>query len=199
MKFVVAVLILGCFSFSFAQKKSLNSTEFQEKMNLNFKNDDSSPLKPEDREAFRALEFYPVDTSYIITAQFVRTPGELPFFMPTTTERLPEYVKYGELYFNLKGKDLKLNIYQNTELILQQEYEDYLFLPFTDLTNGVNTYGGGRYIDLRIPGGNLIEIDFNKAYNPYCAYNEKYSCPIPPEENDLYIEIEAGVKDFKKW
>ena len=167
MKFLVAILLLGCFPFSHAQKKSINSREFQEEMNLKFKNDDKSPLKPEDRESFSTLEFFPVDTSYIVNAQFVRTPGEISFYMPTTTDRLPEYVKYGELYFKLKGKDLKLNIYQNKELILQEEYADYLFLPFTDLTNGVTTYGGGRYIDLRIPEGNLIEIYFNKAYNQY--------------------------------
>ena len=193
------VLFMGIMSGSMGQETLMTSKEFQEDMNLKFKKDEDSPLKRGDREAFTSLEFFPVDTSYIITAQFVRTPGEIPFYMPTTTERLPEYVKYGELFFNLKGKDLKLNIYQNIELILQKEYEDYLFLPFTDLTNGVTTYGGGRYMDLRIPEGNVIEIDFNKAYNPYCAYNEKYSCPIPPSENDLYIEIEAGVKDYKKW
>ena len=75
---------------------------------------------------------------------------------------------------------------------------DYLFLPFTDLTSGVDTYGGGRYIDQKIPEGNSIIIDFNQSYNPYCAYNPRYSCPIPPPENDLLIEIMAGVKDFKQ-
>ena len=199
MKFVLLILFLGILSVSMSQETLMSGREFQEEMNLKFKLDEDSPLKPRDREAFTALEFFPVDTAFIVTAQFVRTPGESPFYMPTTTERLPESVKYGELYFTLQGKELKLNIYQNKELILQKEYEDYLFLPFTDLTNGVTTYGGGRYLDLRIPAGNLIQLDFNKAYNPYCAYNEKYSCPIPPAENDLYIEIEAGVKDFKKW
>ena len=199
MRFVVFVLFLGSFSVLLGQENLITSRDFQEEMNLKFKNDESSPLKANHRKTFKALEFFPIDTTYIVTAQFVRTPDEIPFYMPTTTERLPEYVKYGELYFNLKGKDLKLNIYQNKELILQKEYEDYLFLPFTDLTNGVTTYGGGRYLDLRVPEGNLIEINFNQAYNPYCAYNEKYSCPIPPPENDLYIEIEVGVKDYKKW
>ena len=199
MKFVLLILFLGIISASMGQETLMSGREFQEEMNLKFKLDEDSPLKPRDRETFTALEFFPVDTAFIVTAKFVRTPSEVPFYMPTTTERLPEYVKYGELYFTLRGKDLKLNIYQNKELILQKEYDDYLFLPFTDLTNGVTTYGGGRYLDLRIPEGNLIQLDFNKAYNPYCAYNEKYSCPIPPAENDLSIEIEAGVKDYKKW
>ncbi|WP_321538818.1 DUF1684 domain-containing protein [Flavobacterium piscinae] len=73
-----------------------------------------------------------------------------------------------------------------------------MFLPFTDLTSGIESYGGGRYIDLKIQEGKIWTIDFNQAYNPYCAYNEKYSCPIVPEENDLKVEIKAGVKAFKK-
>ena len=80
----------------------------------------------------------------------------------------------------------------------EEGYEDYLFLPFLDDTNGEESYGGGRYIDCRIPEGDTIEIDFNKAYNPYCAYNENYSCPIVPRENYLAIEVKAGVKVFKK-
>ena len=90
-----------------------------------------------------------------------------------------------------------MNIYQNLELISKPEYVDYLFVPFTDLTNGKGSYSGGRYIDTRIPPGKKIVLDFNKAYNPYCAYNGKYSCPIPPEENHLEVEIRAGVKDFE--
>ena len=77
-------------------------------------------------------------------------------------------------------------------------FKDYLFLPFMDDTNGEQTYAGGRYIDLRIPEGNTLKIDFNKAYNPYCAYNEKYSCPIVPRENYLDVAVKAGVKVFKK-
>jgi uncharacterized protein (DUF1684 family) len=80
----------------------------------------------------------------------------------------------------------------------QEEYRDYLFLPFADLTNGEETYGGGRYLDLTIPTGNTILLDFNKAYNPYCAYNPKYSCPLVPKQNRLDIPIIAGVKAFKK-
>ena len=79
----------------------------------------------------------------------------------------------------------------------QEKYRDYLFLPFTDNTNGEQTYTGGRYIDLSIPDGDTIVVDFNKAYNPYCAYNKKYSCPIVPSVNNLDTEIRAGVKAFE--
>ncbi|RYD73146.1 MAG: DUF1684 domain-containing protein [Sphingobacteriales bacterium] len=99
---------------------------------------------------------------------------------------------------SIDGKSFKLNIYQSQDLKKIEKYKNSLFLPFTDLTSGVESYGGGRYVDLEIPEGELIPIDFNTAYNPYCAYNHKYSCPIPPQENDLAIEIKAGVKKFKK-
>ena len=92
----------------------------------------------------------------------------------------------------------RLNLYRNLDDQDLEGYEDYLFLPFIDHTNAESTYGGGRYVDARIPEGNTIEIDFNKAYNPYCAYNEKYSCPIVPRQNYLPIEVKAGVKAFAK-
>ena len=118
--------------------------------------------------------------------------------METTTDRLPEYVQYGVLKFTLRGEEYELKIYQNINLIEREGYEDYLFLPFLDDTNGEESYGGGRYIEARIPEGDTMEIDFNKAYNPYCAYNEKYSCPIVPRENYLPLKVEAGVKAFEK-
>ena len=118
--------------------------------------------------------------------------------MPTTTERLPEYVKYGEAHFTLNGKKLQLSLFQSTNHDEEEGYEDYLFLPYTDLSSGDGSYGGGKFIDIRIPDGDFIIIDFNKAYNPYCAYSHRFSCPIPPEENDLKVRIEAGVRDYGK-
>ena len=106
------------------------------------------------------------------------------------------YIKFGEAHFKIDGKALVLNIYQNIELSKKKEYVDYLFLPFSDLTCGKESYIGGRYIDLKIPTSDTILIDFNTAYNPYCAYNHKYSCPIVPLENDLPVAINAGVKKF---
>ena len=116
--------------------------------------------------------------------------------MKTTTSRTPIYKKYGELHFSIDGKELKLNVYQNVDLKKKPGYDDYLFLPFSDLTCGKDSYIGGRYIDMRIPKSGKVTIDFNQAYNPYCAYNYEYSCPIVPLENDLDIEINAGVKKF---
>ncbi len=173
-------------------------TTYQQKLNEKFINPETSILKPTDFVNFTGLEFYPIDLKYRIDATFKRTPDELPFLMPTTTDRLPEYVKYGEVYFTIDNQLFKLDIFQNIDLTKKEGFENYLFLPFSDLTSGNGSYGGGRYLDLIIPLIDSIRIDFNKSYNPYCAYNEKYSCPIPPEQNDLKINIEAGVKDFIK-
>jgi uncharacterized protein (DUF1684 family) len=105
---------------------------------------------------------------------------------------------YGILTFELKGTTFKLNVYQGKDNLEDPDYVDYLFLPFLDLTNGETSYGGGRYIDLRIPDRDSLQIDFNKSYNPLCVYNKKYSCPIVPRDNFLEIEIKAGMKDYKK-
>ncbi|WP_144959176.1 DUF1684 domain-containing protein [Gillisia sp. Hel_I_86] len=172
---------------------------FQEHLNSEFANPEESPLTSEDLKKFKALEFFDIDTTYVIEAEFLRTPAEPPFAMPTTTNRMPIYVKYGEAYFDLEGQSFKLNSYQNQELITKPGYVDYLFVPFTDATNGETSYGGGgRYLDLRIPTGNTITLNFNKAYNPYCAYNGKYSCSIPPLENEISVAIPVGVKKHKK-
>ena len=90
-----------------------------------------------------------------------------------------------------------MTVCQSMELLEEEGYESYLCLPFLDETNGSETYGGGRYIDLNIPEGDSLELDFNRAYNPYCVYNKKYSCPLVPRQNYLKTKVRAGVKDFK--
>ncbi len=199
MKNLLSLLFLGVATLTFAQQHSaeyINIVTHQKEENEEFSNPETSILTPEDLKEFKKLKFYPIDLKYRVVATFVRTPDEKPFLMPTTTERLPEYVKYGEAHFELDGEKLQLNLYQSVPIMEDPEYVDYLFLPFTDFTSGDGSYGGGRFIDARIPEGDTIVIDFNKAYNPYCAYNSRYSCPIPPRENDLKVRIEAGVKDF---
>lgn len=196
MRINTTLILLCFFFFGNAQKseKILSVEKFQKQLNKEFKSPDHSPLSAKARKEFKALAFFDIDTTFNVEAEFVRTPFETPFEMPTTTERKPVYVKYGELYFTLKGKEYKLNVYQNQHPKL--EYKDYLFLPFTDLTNGEESYAGGRYIDITIPNSNKVSIDFNKAYNPYCAYSGKYSCPIPPAENNLDLPVTAGVKAY---
>lgn len=196
--FLLAVLLQFTLNINAQECSTDNATAFQKKINSEYANPKESPLTKADLKKFKSLDFYTIDTDFCVTAEFVRTPNEKPFAMPTTTSRMPMYVKYGELHFTLKGKKCKLDVFQDITLSKIAEYKDHLFLPFTDLTSGDGSYGGGRYIDLTIPEGNSIMLDFNTAYNPYCVYNHAYSCPIPPEQNDLQVAIKAGVKDYKK-
>lgn len=158
-----------------------------------FQDSASSPLSPELRASFNGLDRFEPDPGYRVMARFKARQGK-DFGMPTTTDRLPVYRAVGTLHFTLGGKNLRLTVYQNRELVLRASYENHLFLPFTDLTNGEETYGGGRYLDLEGPLGRAVQLDFNRAYNPYCAYGGRYSCPIPPKENHLPVRIAAGVK-----
>ncbi len=171
---------------------------FQNELNREFSDPETSPLPDRYRKDFEGLEFFEPDTTYRVIAELSRTPEALPFLMPTNTERMAEEVVYGLVSFELKGRKYQLEVYQNVEFEFEGGYEDYLFLPFTDETNGTSTYEGGRYIDLKIPEGDMIVIDFNRAYNPYCAYNKKYSCPLVPRQNHIPAEVPAGVKAFKQ-
>ena len=193
-KYLLLIFLIG---FSFAQQKEIQAvSEFQKEMNEAFADSLESPLTAEDRVLFETLDFYPVNEKFIVEATFVKAKQQKPFKMKTSTDRTPMYKKYGALHFEIDGKKLVLQVYQNIELSKRPGFKDYLFLPFSDLTCGKESYIGGRYIDMRIPTTNKVIINFNKAYNPYCAYNHKYSCPIVPLENDLDIAIEAGVKKF---
>ncbi|RYU78957.1 DUF1684 domain-containing protein [Hymenobacter persicinus] len=168
---------------------------FQRELNAEYRDPAQSPLPAEVRATFTALPFFPADYRYYVEATFVRDSTSAPFKMKTTGLREPEYRKYGELRFVLEGRPLVLPVYQSLDLMHKAGYEDYLFVPFTDLTNGHETYGGGRYLDFRIPKARLVPLDFNRAYNPYCAYaTGKYSCPVVPAENRLPVAIRAGVR-----
>lgn len=154
-----------------------------------------SPLLPKDRQTFTELERFAPDARFKVMAVFRPKKGK-PFGMKTTTDRVPQYEAIGQLRFTAAGRKERLTVYRNIELSKKPGYADYLFVPFTDLTNGEETYGGGRYLDLQGPLKNQVELDFNRAYNPYCAYGGRYSCPIPPAENHLELRVEAGVKAF---
>lgn len=171
---------------------------FRNALNESFRDPETSPLPDRFRKNFEGLDFFEPDTTYRVWARLDRTPEALPFDMPTNTNDSARERVFGKLTFQLQGTTFVLEVYQSPDLLLDPGYEDYLFLPFTDQTNGGETYEGGRYIDLRIPEGDSILIDFNKAYNPYCAYNPSYSCPIVPPENHLPVYIPAGVRAFQK-
>lgn len=195
---LLLVIVIGFTSCAQDKRPIAGDTEFQRKLNSEFRDASKSPLKDKDRKNFKGLDFFPFDSSYVVTATFTKLEGEQPFKMKTTTDRTPAYVKYGTISFQLKGEPFQLTVYQNLEIVNDAGFEDYLFLPFLDDTNGDSSYGGGRYIDLRFPKGDTMVIDFNTAYNPYCVYNEIYSCPIVPRDNYVATTVEAGVKAFVK-
>lgn len=156
-----------------------------------------SPLSADEIKSFRGLSYFGIDLNFRVRARFVRTENTPLFVMQTTTDRLPRYRKFGEVHFEIDDMPIVLEVYQSPEVSLRPGYSDYLFVPFTDQTNGSETYEVGRYIDLRIPASDEVVVDFNLAYNPYCAYNDRYSCPIPPAVNNIGMRIEAGEKKYK--
>ena len=194
---ILLALIIVMNSKAVGQTYKDSISDFQSHLNEEYSDPKESPLTKKDLKKFTGHNFFPTDKKYRVKAKFERVNEAVPFLMKTTTDRLPTYEIYGIATFELNDQQIKLNIYQSHRLRETEEYKDYLFLPFTDLTNGQETYSGGRFIDLEIPEEDLIIIDFNKAYNPYCAYNPKYSCPIPPEDNVLQIEINAGIKKYR--
>lgn len=157
----------------------------------------SSPLQS--KEAVAKLTFYAPDSTYRVVADVQRIEKAEPFDMPTYSGKTKPYVAYARLSFTLHGQPQQLTIFRSLDLQRLPQYRDYLFLPFKDATSGKETYGGGRYLDLRlgeIQNGKLT-LDFNKAYNPYCAYADGYSCPIPPKSNVLPVAIAAGEKAYE--
>ena len=195
--YTLFILLIG-FQFCFGQSKETEDIiSFQNELNKEYLDSLHSPLTAADRKNFKGHEFYPIDHKYRVHAKFKRTPDEKPFKMSATRGEPRDYVKYGEIEFELNSKQFKLNVYQSLVLLKIEAYKDYLFLPFRDFTNDYETYGGGRFIDLSIPHMDIIVVDFNKAYNPYCTYNTTFSCPITPVENFLETDVKAGIKGPK--
>ena len=157
----------------------------------------NSPVKSEDMQYF---DFYEPDSTFRVKCNFTKTNSQSTFKIPTVDGKQKEYFKYGILNFKIKGKTLQLNVYQSLSLMKIPTYKNYLFVPFKDLTSGAQTYGGGRYLDFETTDikGDIVILDFNKAYNPYCAFSSGFSCPIPPKESHLKARIEVGEKNFKK-
>lgn len=177
---------------SYTEQMETNRTEYIN----SFLTDTHSPLTKKD---IKHLDFYPIDSTYKVSGAVTLTPDAEPFEMATSLGITKSYVQYGVITFQLHDSTFNLNIYQSMKLRQQEEYKDHLFVPFNDNTNYTETYGGGRYLDFKMLdiNENTIILDFNKAYNPYCAYSGGYACPVPPAENKLQTNIRAGEKKFK--
>jgi uncharacterized protein len=151
--------------------------------------DPESPIPPDKRDALLPLRYFPPDPSFSIPAA-LKVEDERPVFeIPTSTGTLRRMQLVGVLQFTLRGAPRTLGAFVEEGQPIEQ-----LFVPFADLTTGKETYSAGRYLDLHPTATGLYTIDFNRAYNPYCAYNQKYECPFPPPSNRLTVEVRAGEK-----
>ncbi len=164
--------------------------DFRKQKDDFFQHDWQAPLLPEQRKDFTGLKYYPENPKLRIITPIEEYEDKQPVTMMTSTGSAREYVKFGQFTFHVGEEPATLQVYQDVD-------NDSLFLPFVDATAPEETYGAGRYVEVEPLGDDKFLVDFNYAYNPYCAYNENWSCPIPPQENRLKVRIEAGEKNFK--
>jgi peptide deformylase len=192
--FILTLISLSLFVNAQSYEKQIE--HYRTELKSKFIKDKYGPIQ---KENIGFLAYYPANKTYKVEAEVEMLYGEKPFRMPTYDGTSNEYRRYALLHFELLGEKHTLTTYQSVALFQNPTYQNYLFLPFIDQTNGNDTYTGGRYLELdasQITNGK-ITIDFNKAYNPYCAYSTGYRCPQPPAENSLNINIQAGEKDYK--
>jgi uncharacterized protein len=196
MRFFICVALLLSSGFSVnAQTYSDSVAQFRKHYIEDLLADKRSPIKP---VQVKNISFFRPDHAYCVWATFTAAPGSQPFKIPTHSGKQKPFREYGVLAFSINNTPCTLHVYQSIDLVNDAAHKDELFIPFNDMTNYESTYGGGRYIDLSVTDikDNRVLLDFNKCYNPYCAYADGYSCPIPPAENHLQIEIPAGEKMF---
>jgi uncharacterized protein (DUF1684 family) len=189
----VGVVIITIYNFQGANPSSEGYIKIVEhdrnEKNEMFKHSDDSPLTDEQLGVFESLTYFPIAEKYKVTADFQKNPREQKIKMAITDGSQREYFVFGNAHFHLEGKELDVVVYKPVK-----EDSDYLFIPFYDKTSADLTYGGGRYVEPVLLDAGTLEIDFNLAYNPYCAYNHTYRCPIPPQDNNLDVSILAGEK-----
>ena len=200
--FVGLLVALLCFG-GFANAQTFYGTTdikvFKEGRDKELRNKDESPLKEEDFPKYKGLNYFPADKKYRVRARFRKTNDETILRIPTSSGQSQKYVKYGVVKFKINKKRYVLNVYRNDRVTREKypEYEDLLFIPFKDLSNGKDSYGGGRYLYILDTNKKKIILDFNLTSNPSCAYgSDRYSCPIPPRANHLKVEIKAGEKSY---
>lgn len=155
-----------------------------------FMRSSDSPVPPENRATFPPLLYYPIDPAYQVPASLNVAQGAEVLQIPTSTGQRRDMRRIGTLRFMLQGKELTLTAFIDANNNDMRR----LFVPFGDFTNGNETYPGGRYLDLDRTASMAYDLDFNRAYNPFCVYNPKYDCPLPPKENRLAVPIRAGEK-----
>lgn len=163
--------------------------DFRQAKDHMFVHDADSPIDAGDRDRFAGLAYFEPDPAYVVTGQVEPPVNTDELLMPTSTGDQVTYERFGRVRFDVDGNTAELTLFS-------LEGEDDLFVPFRDATSGSETYGAGRYLEVPRPDHDHIVLDFNYAYNPYCAYSEAYSCPLPPLENWLKVPIRAGERVY---
>lgn len=197
---ILATVLVGISGCGTKEDKNLsnlnnNYSESREAKDKFFKEDPDSPLLDEDKGSFSELNYYEPDSKYKFTGQIQKYEEQEIVEMLTSTSELRNFYKYGYFKFEIDGNDYSIQLYK--EVDQNPSGESSYFIPFKDLTNESETYPAGRYLDIPRSESDIITIDFNEAYNPYCTYSPYYSCPLPPFENHLKVAIRAGEKNFK--
>jgi uncharacterized protein (DUF1684 family) len=192
---VVALVVILFYSFQGSQDDTAYVAEIKserEKNELFLKTSEESPITKE--ENFKGLNYYPINAKYRVIANLTPIESRKVITLATSDGKEQQYKEYAYADFTLDGVSSKLLILEGIDI---GPIRGKLFLAFGDETSAIETYGAGRYLDVpKEPGSTTITLDFNKAYNPYCAYNSTYSCPLPPAENLIKVPIKAGEKSY---
>ncbi len=189
----LAFLLLS--NFGFCQWDTKDAAQFQKELNEWYANPETTALSKEELSHFSELNFFPISDQYIVQASFTPVKKHKAKKLNTSKGGTRKLMEYGTLSFELQGKKVDLLVLKNMQ-VSKPEYADYLTIAFRDETSGEETYGGGRYLGVReheLSSGTYL-LNFNLAYNPSCAYSERYNCIVPPRKNYIPIRIEAGTK-----
>ena len=195
--FALSVLVLILSSCNTSKRSyKMSIKDFRNESVQEHLEDDRSPIKEKDVDN---LDYFSIDETYAFICDCQLNEKVDTIVIPTYSGNKKNFQKYAQLSCANASYSFNLTLFQNMRLAKNPMYKEYLFLPFMDTTNGETTYGGGRYIDVKISDieNEKLFVDFNKAYNPWCAYSDGYNCPIPPLENHLEIAILAGEKSYK--
>lgn len=192
---IIGVTILNFLTIGESEEDYVSRIETERKEKNGRMLASSSPLTDDEKKIFKGLNYYPVNTEFKVRARLIDIKKKQPVFIPTTTGEQEKYIPFAYAEFELANQPQKLILYKDWD----DKNPNRLFLMFADATSAVETYGGGRYIDMVQNNTNSIIIDFNTAYNPYCHFNTEYSCPIPPKENLMTVEIKAGEMIYKNY
>ncbi len=193
---IIVIIVVSAISIYLLNSGDDNEAYIQEilderkEKDQNFRNSEESPIM--DKTSFNGLNYFPVDPNFRVTAVIEKIEKKPLKTLKTSDGKIQQYKQFAYAKFKLDGQRYKLLLLKPAGF----RDLDIIFTAFADNTSGEETYGGGRYLDLDFKNARQIKLDFNKAYNPYCEYNSKYSCPLPPPENILSMSIQAGEKKY---